>query len=76
LLATSSLTPYQKRMADHHITERARTERLSQIQGELLRRIRPVCLDMPDDLFMELVDAMAAVQLKYEMHEGVMMSSA
>ncbi|MDB4886785.1 MAG: hypothetical protein JWN79_2223 [Gemmatimonadetes bacterium] len=63
-------------MVDHHITERARTERLSQIQGELLRRIRPVCLDMPDDLFMELVDAMAAVQLKYEMHEGVMMSSA
>jgi predicted protein tyrosine phosphatase len=62
-------------MVDNRITERARTERLALIRAELLRRMRPVCLDMPDDLFMELVDTMAAVQLKYEMHEGVMVPS-
>lgn len=59
-------------MDNPDITGRARAERLGVIRDELLRRIRPVCSDMPDELFLELVDAMAAVQLKYEMHEGVM----
>ena len=59
-------------MDNPEISGRARTERLGVIRAELLRRIRPVCTDMPDELFLELVDAMAAVQLKYEMHEGIM----
>lgn len=63
-------------MVDRLITERAKGERLRLIRDELMRRVRPVCIDMPDDLFMELVDAMAAVQLKYEMHEGVMANNA
>lgn len=63
-------------MVDHEITERARVERLRCIRDELRRRIRPVCADMPDDLFMELVDTMSSVQLKYEMHEGMVPSNA
>lgn len=51
------------------IAERARAERLDTIRDDLLRRIRPVCADMPQDLFLELVEAMAAVQLKYELRE-------
>ena len=51
------------------ITERARAERLDTIRDDLLRRIRPVCTDMPQDLFLELVEAMAAVQLKYELRD-------
>jgi hypothetical protein len=55
---------------NREITARARAERLSLIRAELLPRIRPLCLDMPNDLFMELVDTMAEVQLKYELHEN------
>jgi hypothetical protein len=51
----------------YNITERARTERLSVIRGELLQRIRPVCSRMPQDLFLEMVESMAAIQLKYEL---------
>jgi hypothetical protein len=55
---------------NREITARARAERLSLIRDELLPRIRPLCLDMPNDLFLELVEAMAEVQLKYELHEN------
>jgi hypothetical protein len=34
-----------------------------------MRRIRPICSDMPDELFLELIERMAAVQLKYELTE-------
>ena len=51
----------------YNITERARTERLSIIRGDLLQRIRPVCSRMPQDLFLEMVESMAAIQLKYEL---------
>jgi hypothetical protein len=51
----------------YNITDRARAERLSIIRGELLERIRPVCSRMPRDLFLELVENMAAIQLKYEL---------
>jgi hypothetical protein len=50
-----------------HITDRARAERLDIIRGELVERIRPVCGRMPQDLFLELVESMAAIQLKYEL---------
>jgi hypothetical protein len=30
-------------------------------------RIRPVCRDMAHDLFLEMVESMAAIQLKYEL---------
>jgi hypothetical protein len=51
----------------YSITDRARADRLSIIRGELLERIRPVCSRMPQDLFLELVESMAALQLKYEL---------
>jgi hypothetical protein len=54
-------------MAYLHITDRARTERLGAIRAELLERIRSVCRDMPQDLFLEMVESMAAIQLKYEL---------
>jgi hypothetical protein len=50
-----------------HLTDRARSERLGSIRTELLSRIRPVCREMPQDLFLELVESMAAIQLKYEL---------
>jgi hypothetical protein len=51
----------------YNITDRARAERLGTIRDELLARIRPVCSRMPQDLFLELVESMAAIQLKYEL---------
>ncbi|HEY2066767.1 MAG TPA: hypothetical protein VGG84_12460 [Gemmatimonadaceae bacterium] len=48
---------------------RAQGERLHAIRQDLIRRIRPICADMPDDLFFELIERMAAVQLKYELEE-------
>lgn len=52
------------------ITDRARADRLGLIRAELVPRIRPLCQAMPDDLFLELIDAMAEIQLKYEMRES------
>jgi hypothetical protein len=49
------------------ITDRARSERLGTIRAELLARIRSVCREMPQDLFLEMVESMAAIQLKYEL---------
>ena len=57
-------------MVDKGITDRARAERFAVIRMELLRRIRAVCGDMPDELFLEMVDGMAAVQLKYELNDS------
>jgi hypothetical protein len=48
---------------------RAQGERLDAIREELVRRIRPVCAGMPDELFFELIERMAAIQLKYELEE-------
>jgi hypothetical protein len=48
-------------------TARARSERLGSIRTELFQRIRPVCREMPQDLFLELIESMAAIQLKYEL---------
>jgi len=55
--------------------QRARDERLEAISGELRRRIRPVCADMPEELFFEMIDRMAAIQLKYELLEHYPSSS-
>jgi hypothetical protein len=57
-------------MSSRDFTERAHAERLARIRTELMRRMRPVCEDMPDELFLELVEGMAVTQLKYEMGEG------
>ncbi len=46
---------------------RARGERLAIIAAELRVRMRPVCPTMADDLFSEMVDGMAEIQLKYEL---------
>ena len=52
------------------ISDRARTERLGSIRAELLARIRPACREMPHDLFLEMVETMAAIQLKYELRNA------
>ena len=52
-------------------SDRARSERLSAIRAELLNRIRPVCSGMPHDLFLEMVESMASIQLKYELRSPV-----
>lgn len=56
-------------MKHRHGKVRAQDDRLNAIREELVRRIRPVCADMPDGLFFELIDSMAAIQLKYELKE-------
>jgi hypothetical protein len=56
-------------MLDKEITGRASAGRLRLIRADLLVRLRPVCTAMPNDIFLELIEAMAAVQLKYELHE-------
>ena len=53
------------------ISDRARSERLGAIRAELLERIRPVCAGMPHDLFLEMVESMASIQLKYELRAPV-----
>lgn len=52
-------------------SDRARSERLGAIRAELLERIRPVCAGMPHDLFLEMVESMASIQLKYELRTPV-----
>ena len=49
------------------LTSHARATRLKSIEAELRRRLRASCADMPDDQFQELIERMAALQLKYEM---------
>ena len=56
-------------MVDNEISGRAHAERLAYIRNGLMRRMRGVCLDTPDELFQELVDRMAIIQLKYELHQ-------
>jgi hypothetical protein len=56
-------------MTDQEMGQRAREERLEDIRTELRRRIRSVCRDMPEELFFEMIDRMAAIQLKYELLE-------
>lgn len=51
----------------HLAAGRARSARLDAITKDLRRRIRPVCLNMPDDIFHDLIDTMGRVQLKYEL---------
>jgi len=57
-------------MTRSDITDRARSERLMTIRSELHERIRPVCPEMPQELFVEMVESMAAIQLKYELRNG------
>jgi hypothetical protein len=54
-------------MTDQEMGQRARDERLEVIRAELRGRIRPVCPDMPEELFFEMIDGMSAIQLKYEL---------
>ena len=56
-------------MKQHASKVRAHDDRLDAIREELVRRIRPVCMEMSDDLFFELIESMAAIQLKYELEE-------
>jgi hypothetical protein len=67
LLADDRPATLHPTVMPYNIPDRARSERLGVIRNELLERIRPVCSRMPQDLFLELVDSMAAIQLKYEL---------
>ncbi|MEO8334171.1 MAG: hypothetical protein ABI664_04315 [bacterium] len=58
-------------MTDQEMGQRARDERLDAISAELRRRIRPVCPKMPEELFFEMVERMATIQLKYELLDDV-----
>ena len=49
------------------LTSHARVMRLKSLEAELRRRLRSSCAEMPDDQFQELVERMAALQLKYEL---------
>ena len=61
-------------MTQKDIGDRARAERLEAIRAELVQRIRPLCEAMPDDVFLEMVESMAALQLKYELHDTLSQS--
>lgn len=54
-------------MGKRQIKMRAQDRRLDAIRQELIRRIRPVCPDMADEFFLDLIESMAAIQLKYEL---------
>jgi hypothetical protein len=56
-------------MTGQEMGQRARDERLEVITDELRQRIRPVCPGMPEELFFEMIERMAAIQLKYELLE-------
>jgi hypothetical protein len=52
---------------DSERSDRARNERLGNIKEELRTRLRPLCLTMPNEMFYEMIDSMASIQLKYEL---------
>ena len=54
-------------MTGQEMGRRARDERLDLIAADLRRRIRPACRDMPEELFFEMIERLAAIQLKYEL---------
>ena len=56
-------------MRDHSLGQQSRDDRLERIASELRHRMRPVCPDMPDERFLDMVERMAAIQLKYELRE-------
>jgi hypothetical protein len=58
-------------MKQEQIGDRARAERLGVIRAELLHRIRPLCRDMPDEIFLEMIESMASLQLKYELRDAM-----
>lgn len=59
----------QRQMKHRHDKAQAHDDRLDTIRKDLILRIRPICMEMPDELFFELIESMAAVQLKYELTE-------
>ena len=54
-------------MAYTDVNDRARFDRLEVIRAQLMERLRPICGEMPQELFLEMVESMAAIQLKYEL---------
>ncbi len=52
-----------------NLEENARRLRREVITAELRRRIRPMCASIPEDVFLELIERMAEIQLKYELKE-------
>lgn len=56
-------------MVDNEMTRRANAERLRLIRADLLVRLRPVCTTIQHDAFLEMIEGMAALQLKYELQE-------
>lgn len=44
----------------------AESQRVAEIAASQLVRLRPVCLHMPEDSFLHMIDEMAAIQVKCE----------
>ena len=53
-------------MPDSPSGKRARVERLEMITDALRKRMRPLCADMSEEAFHDLIERMAEVQLRYE----------
>jgi hypothetical protein len=51
------------------IEQRAHESRREAISAELRRRLRPACSNVPEDVFFEMIERMAEIQLKYELIE-------
>jgi hypothetical protein len=56
-------------MAHNEVSARAREERYRVVRAELLARLRPLCVSMPNDIFVDMVESMTAIQLKYEIRD-------
>jgi hypothetical protein len=46
------------------LAERQRAEFLEQMRHELIPRFRPICEDMPEDVFLDLINRLAQARLR------------
>jgi hypothetical protein len=56
-------------MTREDMNARAKAERHRVIRAELLVRLRPICASMPKDQFLEMIESMTAIRIKYEMQD-------
>jgi hypothetical protein len=56
-------------MTRENNSARAREERYHAIRAELLVRLRPICASMPQDQFLEMIESMTSIRLKYEIRD-------
>jgi hypothetical protein len=66
-MADRAFLRLESRMGRKDTAARTQDQRFDLIRKELMRRMRPVCQNMPDALFLDLIERMATVQIKYEL---------